>query len=80
MGKDANTSSSFTNLVIHVGPEKTGSSSIQFNLQVNPYWMRSSYKYIGKKEVQRAPRPTIPKSRIFYLFVRLIATTLTGQL
>ena len=48
---------SFTNLIIHVGPVKTGSSSIQCNLQVNPYLRRSSYKYMGRREIQCSPYP-----------------------
>jgi len=37
-------------LIIHVGPIKTGSSSIQCNLQVNPYLGQSDYIYLGKME------------------------------
>jgi hypothetical protein len=39
-----------TYLFIHVGPVKTGSSSIQCNLQVNPFLKNSSYIYLGKRE------------------------------
>jgi len=48
---------SFTNLIIHIGPVKTGSSSIQCNLQANPYLRMSSYRYMGRKERQCAPYP-----------------------
>lgn len=37
-------------LFIHVGPVKTGSSSIQCNLQVNPFLHESSYEYMGRRE------------------------------
>lgn len=39
-----------TRLFIHVGPEKTGSSSIQCNLQVNPFLKESSYEFMGREE------------------------------
>ena len=39
-----------TRLFIHVGPVKTGSSSIQCNLQVNRFLKKSSYEFMGRKE------------------------------
>lgn len=43
---------------VHVGPIKTGSSSIQCNLQVNPYLSESSYEYMGRRETDRICPPT----------------------
>ena len=43
-----------TRLFIHVGPVKTGSSSVQCNLQVNPFLKDSSYDFMGRME-----RPSI---------------------
>ena len=39
-----------TRLFIHVGPVKTGSSSVQCNLQVNPFLKDSSYDFMGRME------------------------------
>jgi hypothetical protein len=39
-----------TRLFIHVGPVKTGSSSVQCNLQVNPFLKDSSYDFMGRTE------------------------------
>jgi hypothetical protein len=44
------TNTNGTYLFIHLGPVKTGTSSIQCNLQANPFLKNSSYVYIGKKE------------------------------
>ena len=41
-----------TNLIIHIGPVKTGTSIIQYNLGVNPFLKESSYEFLGKKESQ----------------------------
>lgn len=35
-------------LILHVGPPKTGTSSIQCTLQTTPFLNESNYKYIGK--------------------------------
>jgi len=37
-----------TSLIIHVGPVKTGTTSIQCNLHINPFLKESSYEYLGK--------------------------------
>jgi len=37
-------------LFIHVGPGKTGTSSIQCNLQTNPFLKSSNYSYLGRLE------------------------------
>jgi hypothetical protein len=55
-----NTTSNATYLIIHVGPVKTGSSSIQCNLQGNPFLKLSSYDYLGRIErvcAAKHPRP-----------------------
>ena len=45
-----------TYLVIHVGPVKTGSSSIQCNLQVNEFLALSNYEYLGKADQHNSDR------------------------
>ena len=40
-------------LILHVGPIKTGTSSIQCTLQRSPFLQNSSYTYIGRYENER---------------------------
>ena len=51
----ANNNNDSTHLFIHVGPVKTGSTSIQCNLQVNPFLKVDSYYFLGKMDRQCAP-------------------------
>jgi len=46
----ANNNNDSTHLFIHVGPVKTGSTSIQCNLQVNPFLKVDSYYFLGKMD------------------------------
>eukprot|EP00578_Thalassiosira_sp_NH16_P013329 CAMPEP_0181105714 /NCGR_PEP_ID=MMETSP1071-20121207/16138_1 /TAXON_ID=35127 /ORGANISM="Thalassiosira sp., Strain NH16" /LENGTH=490 /DNA_ID=CAMNT_0023189057 /DNA_START=119 /DNA_END=1588 /DNA_ORIENTATION=+ len=56
----ANNTANNPGLFIHVGPVKTGSSSIQCNLQVNPFLKLSSYKFLGRPE-QVCPKTTFQR-------------------
>ena len=42
-------------LVLHIGPSKTGTSSLQCSLQTTPFLAKSSYRYVGRNEVQCSP-------------------------
>ena len=42
-------------LVLHIGPSKTGTSSLQCSLQTTPFLAKSSYRYVGRDESQCSP-------------------------
>ena len=42
-------------LVLHIGPSKTGTSSLQCSLQTTPFLAKSSYRYVGRTESQCSP-------------------------
>lgn len=58
-------------LVLHVGPSKTGTSSVQCTLQSTPFLQNSSYTYIGRYESICSPGkypvqdPNLQHSRFF---------------
>ena len=60
--KTTTTTSSNNHLIIHVGPPKTGTSSIQCQLQVNPFLNSSNYVYLGQWETT-CPRSLLKQKK-----------------
>ena len=67
-------------LFFHVGPIKTGSTSIQCNLLVNPFLNESSYQYLGKNSQKICPPTTYPHNRKHYELDRFINNLWRGKL
>ena len=61
--KTTTTTSSNNHLIIHVGPPKTGTSSIQCQLQVNPFLNSSNYVYLGQWQKRGCPRSLLKQKK-----------------
>ena len=50
-------------MIIHVGLPKTGTSSIQCQLQVNPFLNSSNYVYLGQWQKRGCPRSLLKQKK-----------------
>ena len=69
--KTTTTTSSNNHLIIHVGPPKTGTSSIQCQLQVNPFLNSSNCVYLGHWQQRSCLRSLLKQKKHGVLYHKM---------